>query len=142
MQFVLFNLSTRTYGVDITSVLEIILLQHSTPIPEMPNYMEGVINLRGKIIPVIDLKKFFNFPQTEQTDQNRIVIIEIKEAIFGMIVDEVQEVINITIGMIEAPPDAFADIDKRYIDGIVNRGEEVIVILNGQKILEERGIGT
>ena len=142
MQLVLFNLATRTYGMDITSVHEIILLQHSTPIPETPDYVEGVINLRGEIIPVINLKKFFNLPQTEQTDQSRIVVMSIKETVFGMIVDEVQEVINITGEMIEPPPVAFAGIDGGYIDGLANRGKDIIVILNGQKILEERGMGT
>lgn len=136
IQLVLFKLEVETYGVNIATVREIILTQHYTHFPEARSFVEGLINLRGKIIPVIDLKKLFDLKQKAKTDQNRIMVMDVKGVSFGMIVDEVLEVVYISREMIEPPPPAFNGIDGGFIDGIANKGGEIIVVLNTVKILE------
>jgi len=104
-QMVLFELGTETYGLDIATVHEIIRMQPITKVPKASFYVEGVINLRGRVIPVIDIGKRFGFDKTEKAKNNRIVVVKIKDTTLGIIVDAVTEVIRIPIDSIDPVSD-------------------------------------
>ncbi|MEW6172575.1 MAG: chemotaxis protein CheW [Bacillota bacterium] len=134
-QVVVFKLAGETYGVDIASVAEIIRMESITRVPRAPEFIEGVINLRGKIIPVIDLRRRFDLPKGEQSRQTRIIIVELGEMIIGMIVDAVLEVLRVPEESIEPPPAVINGVDVIYLRGIALREERMIILLNLEKIL-------
>ncbi|RPF42885.1 purine-binding chemotaxis protein CheW [Thermodesulfitimonas autotrophica] len=136
-QIVVFKLAEQTYGVDIGAVAEIIRMESITRVPRAPEFVEGVINLRGRIIPVIDLRKRFGLPEGEQTRQSRIIIVEIGGMTIGMIVDAVLEVLRIPAETIEPPPAVVDGVDVAYLRGIALWEERMIILLNLQKILYE-----
>ncbi|WP_334109540.1 chemotaxis protein CheW [Thermodesulfitimonas autotrophica] len=137
-QIVVFKLAEQTYGVDIGAVAEIIRMESITRVPRAPEFVEGVINLRGRIIPVIDLRKRFGLPEGEQTRQSRIIIVEIGGMTIGMIVDAVLEVLRIAAETIEPPPAVVDGVDVAYLRGIALWEERMIILLNLQKILYEK----
>lgn len=136
-QIVVFQLMGQVYGIDINAVFEIIRMESITKIPQAPHFVEGVIKLRGHVIPVIDLAKRFGLGQNEQTTNSRIVILEISEQTIGIIVDSVQEVLRIPINSIELPPPVVNGIDAAYIRGIAILEERLIILLDQNKILME-----
>ncbi|MEW6181600.1 MAG: chemotaxis protein CheW [Bacillota bacterium] len=134
-QVVVFKLAGETYGVDIASVAEIIRMESITRVPRTPEFIEGVINLRGKVIPVIDLRRRFDLPKGEQSRQTRIIIVEMGEMVIGMIVDAVIEVLRVSEESIEPPPAVINGVDVIYLRGIALREERMIILLNLEKIL-------
>jgi purine-binding chemotaxis protein CheW len=134
-QVVVFQLNNQTYGIDITSVIEIIRMEKITRLPRTPEFIEGIINLRGKVIPVIDLCKRFGLLSQEITGQSRIVIIQVNNATFGMIVDSVQEVLRIATSTIEPPPPMVGGVDAAYLRGIALLNERLVILLDHTKIL-------
>ena len=101
LQLVIFDLAAETYGVDIGSVREIIRMQETTKVPRTPDFVEGVINLRGKVIPVIDLRKRFGFKRAEATKDTRIVVVDIDGNDIGVVVDAVTEVLRLAADAVE-----------------------------------------
>jgi len=136
-QVVVFQLSEQTYGIDIASVYEIIRMEKITRVPRTPDFVEGVINLRGRIIPVIDLCKRFNLPDSEKTGSSRIIIVDVDGNTVGMIVDAVSEVIRVPVGSIEPPPAMIHGIDAAYLKGIAILDSRLIILLNLEKMLYE-----
>lgn len=136
-QLVVFQLSEQTYGIDIASVYEIIRMEKITMVPRTPDFVEGVINLRGRIIPVIDLCKRFNLTYTERSGSSRIIIVDVGGNTIGMIVDAVSEVLRITADSIEPPPPMVHGIDAAYLRGIAILDSRLIILLNLEKILFE-----
>ncbi|GAB6180141.1 chemotaxis protein CheW [Desulfotomaculum defluvii] len=136
-QTVVFQLMGQVYGVDINSVFEIIRMESITKIPHSPHFVEGVINLRGHIIPVIDLAKRFGLGQNEQSQDSRIIILEVSGQTIGVIVDSVQEVLRIPINNVEPPPPVIDGIESAYIRGIAILEEKLIILLDQNKILME-----
>ncbi|MBN1162082.1 MAG: purine-binding chemotaxis protein CheW [Dehalococcoidales bacterium] len=134
-QMVLFELGTETYGLDIASVHEIIRMQPITKVPKAPFYVEGVINLRGRVIPVIDIGKRFGFEKTEEAKNNRIVVINIKDTTLGIIVDAVTEVIRIPAESIDPVSDIVTSGQSDYLQGIAKLPEKMIIILALDKLL-------
>jgi purine-binding chemotaxis protein CheW len=134
-QLVIFNLANETYGVDISKVQEIIRLQDITKVPKTAQFIEGVINLRGNVIPVIDLRKRFSFSERENTNATRIVVVESGPYTIGMIVDSVSEVIRITEDSVEPPSNIMLDIDSDYILGVCKLNDRLIVLLDLSKVL-------
>ena len=134
-QLVLFELGTETYGLDIASVHEIIRMQPITKVPKAPFYVEGVINLRGRVIPVIDIGKRFGFEKTEDTKSNRIVVINIKDTTLGIIVDAVTEVIRIPAESIDAVSDVVTAGQSDYLQGIAKLPEKMVILLALDKLL-------
>ena len=134
-QLVAFQLSGQAYAVDIASVFEIIRISAITSVPRTPHFVEGVINLRGKIIPVIDLCKRFNLPQSEKTNASRIIIVEEEGNTIGMVVDGVSEVLSIPIDSIEPPPPMIHGIDAAYLRGISIIDGTLTILLNLGKVL-------
>ncbi|GAB6158058.1 chemotaxis protein CheW [Desulfotomaculum varum] len=137
LQIVVFQLAEQVYGIDINSVYEIIRMENITKIPRAPHFVEGVINLRGRIIPVIDLSRRFSLGQKERTQASRIIIVEVAGQTVGMIVDSVQEVLRLTLSAIEPPPPVVHGIDAAYLRGIAILEERLIILLDQDKILLE-----
>src|ERR1700704_6616574 len=117
-QLVVFQLGAELYGVDIARVHEIIRLQTITRVPRAPSFVEGVINLRGKVIPVVDLRRRFGLPLAEHTRAPRTVVVEIGDQVVGIIVDSVSEVLRISPSTIEPPSPVVAGIDSEYLPGL------------------------
>lgn len=134
-QLVLFELGTETYGLDIASVYEIIRMQPITKVPKAPFYVEGVINLRGRVIPVIDIGRRFGFEKTEEVKNNRIVVINIKDTTLGIIVDSVTEVIRVPVESIDPVSDIITSGNSDYILGIAKLPEKMVILLALDKLL-------
>ena len=136
-QLVVFDLSTESYGVDIGAVREIIRLQDITKVPRTPEFVEGVINLRGKVIPVVDLRKRFGLPAGEESKENRIVVVDIGAQDIGVIVDAVTEVLRIDTGSVEPPSSVITTADSEYLLGIAKLDSRLIILLDLEQVLTE-----
>ncbi|MBO2522076.1 MAG: chemotaxis protein CheW [Clostridia bacterium] len=123
------------YGVDIYRVREIIRVPAITRVPRAPEYVEGVINLRGGVIPVIDLRKRFGMEKGEESAERRIVVSELGNQTVGMVVDGVSEVLEVDEAEIDPPSEYVMTVDSQYITGIVKR-EKLIILLDLEKVLE------
>jgi purine-binding chemotaxis protein CheW len=134
-QMVLFELGTETYGLDISAVHEIIRMQPITKVPKAPFYVEGVINLRGRVIPVIDIGKRFGFEKTENDKNNRIVVINVQDTTLGIIVDAVTEVIRVPEDSIDPVSDIVTAGESDYLQGIAKIGDKMIILLDLDKLL-------
>jgi purine-binding chemotaxis protein CheW len=139
-KYLTFNLQRESYGIDVLVVREIIRLTSITAVPQMPHYVKGVINLRGKIIPVIDLRLRFGFGDVKDTDQTCIIVVQVKlpdgrSTQMGVIVDAVEEVINLTAGDIEETPDFGAKIQTDYIIGMAKVKGVVKTLLNIDRVI-------
>lgn len=134
-QLVIFELGTELYGVDIARVHEIIRPQNVTRVPRSPAFVEGVINLRGKVIPVVDLRRRFGLPSTEPTRASRIVVVEIGEQVVGIVVDGVSEVLRVGAATIEPPSPVVAGVDAEYIQGIAKLPDRLVILLDLDRVL-------
>ena len=134
-QLVVFDLAHEAYGVDIGTVREIIRMQDVTSVPHRPDYVSGVINLRGRITPVVDLRKRFNLPETEISRENRIVVVDIDGQDIGMIVDAVTEVLRISSDQIEPPSNMIAAGGSDYIVGIAKLESQLVLLLDLERVL-------
>ncbi len=137
IQLVVFQLARETYGVDINQVQEIIRMQAITEIPKTSAFIEGVINLRGRIIPVIDLHKRFKLPLIDTTSDTRIMVVELEQMTVGMIVDSVSEVLRLSTASIEPPPPVISSIDVDYLQGVGKWNDRLIILLDLEKVLKE-----
>ncbi len=129
-QLVVFDLASGLYGLDIGYVREIIRVQNVTKVPGTPFFVEGVINLRGKIVPVIDLRKKLNLDVVEQTAESRIVIVDVVNGQVGVIVDAVTEVLRIPVSSIESSTFIVAGNGSNHMNGIAKIGDKMIVLLD------------
>ena len=130
IQVVSFRLGGEEYGVDISGVQEIIRMVEITHVPRAPRFMEGVINLRGQLIPIIDLRTRFGMPRCEQTKSTRIVVTEIGSKKVGIVVDAVSEVINIPLDEVENAPDMIAGVGTEYIQGVGKVNGRLVILLD------------
>lgn len=137
-QFVIFTLGEEKYGVDILRVGTISEYLEITRVPNAPNYVEGMINLRGDIIPVINLKKRFNIPQTEFNEDTRIIIYSIDGVKIGFLVDEASQVLRIDADQIDPTPSILQGNGSDYISGVGKHDNGIIILLDFAKILSEK----
>lgn len=135
-KFLTFALGGEVYGIEIMYVTEIVGIQPITEVPELPEYVKGIINLRGKIIPVMDVRLRFKKKSVNYNDRTCTVVVDIGDISIGLIVDTVSEVLSIQEDEIVPPPDLKKG-GKRYIKGIGKTGSEVVLILDCDKILSE-----
>ena len=135
-RFLTFTLEDEVYGIEIKYVTEIIGIQSITKVPEVPDYVKGIINLRGKIIPVIDVRLKFGKQPMEYDDRTCIVVIDITEVSVGLIVDNVDEVLTIDDQDIAAPPANKTGFENKYIKGIGKAGERVQLLLDCERLLK------
>lgn len=136
-KFLTFSLGNEFYGIEIKYVTEIVGMQPITEVPELPEYIRGIINLRGKIIPVMDVRLRFKKPIREYNDRTCIIVIDIKDIAIGLIIDSVSEVMSIPEGDIVLPPGASQGLNNRYIKGIGKVGNDVKLILDCDKLLND-----
>lgn len=140
-KYLTFRMATEEYGLEILKVREIIGLTDITAVPRTPHYVRGVINLRGKVIPVIDLRAKFCMDSAEQTEETCIIVVEIsgqkKDALMGLLVDAVSEVLDIQEDQIEDTPDLGSGINTRFILGIGKVKSEIKILLDIDSVLAE-----
>ncbi|MCG0274565.1 MAG: chemotaxis protein CheW [Thermosediminibacteraceae bacterium] len=134
-QFVVFKLGQEEYGVNIMQVNTIERMMPITRVPKAPYFVEGVINLRGEIIPVIDLKKRFGLPPGEINGDTRIIIVNVDDLTVGMIVDSATEVVQLPQDAIEPAPSVVGSISSDFLEGVGKIGDRLLIILNLEKIL-------
>ena len=134
LQLVVFRLAQEEYGLPITKVQEINRLVPITKLPQTPSFVEGVINLRGRIIPVIDLRKRFQLGEKEESDDTRIIIVEVDGQTVGVTVDQVTEVVRLPGNAVEPPPPAFI-LEAQYVNGVGKLDNRLLILLNIDKIL-------
>ena len=141
VQLVIFKLATEKnvceYGIPITKVQEIITTNPPTILPQVPNFVEGIINLRGKIIPIIDLKKRFALSSTPTEGETRSIVLEMDGQIAGIVVDEVSEVIMVPGEKIEPPPAVIGGITAEYLTGIAKVNDRLLILLDADRILTD-----
>jgi purine-binding chemotaxis protein CheW len=130
-----FFLGGEEYGVDVRLVQEIIRLSEITQVPRAPQFVKGVINLRGRIIPVIDLKRKLALGEVEPTKQARIVVVKVRERLMGLLVDGASQVLKVPVSVIEAAPDEVVEIDASYIRGVAKLEKRLIILVDLQKVL-------
>jgi len=125
------------YGIPIIQVQEIINMTRPTRLPQAPDFVEGIINLRGNIIPIIDLKKRFSMGASEITSDTRSIVVEVDGQKVGIIVDEVSEVLRLANSEIEPPPAVIGGISAEYLTGVGKLGDRLLILLDMNKILNE-----
>lgn len=135
LQLVSFNLGDEEYGVDILKVQEINRMVHVTRVPRAPEFVEGVINLRGKVIPIVDLRKRFGLQAKAHDKNTRIIVVDIEGRTVGLIVDGVSEVLRLGMDTIEPPPSMVAGVDAEYIWGVGKLEDRLLILLDLAKVL-------
>jgi len=136
-KFLTFQIGKEEYGIEIKHVTEIIGIQNITDLPDMPDYVKGVINLRGKVIPVIDVRLRFSIKEREHDERTCIIVVNMDNTSVGLIVDQVSEVVDIADKEIEPPPRVQKNAGKRFIQGLGKIGSAVKILLDVQKLLFE-----
>lgn len=136
LQLVSFNIGPEEFGVDITKVQEINRMVEITKVPQAPNYVEGVINLRGKVIPIIDLRKRLGVEIRENDKNTRIVVVDMDGHVMGMIVDAVSEVLRIPASTIEPAPEIATGVNSEYIQGVAKLDDRLLMFLDLSHIID------
>jgi len=137
LQLVGFRVGKEIFGVPINLVHEIVRVPEITAVPDAPECIEGVINLRGKIISIVDLRKRFGETQIEPSRKNRILVAEIDHKMVGLIVDAASEVIRLAEAEIEAPPEVFEESDVKYVTGVGKLNGRLVILIDLTKILQK-----
>jgi purine-binding chemotaxis protein CheW len=137
LQLVTFTLRKEEYAVDILNVQEINRITEITQVPNAPFYVEGVINLRGKVMPVINLRKKFGLEDKETDDTSRIIIMDIQGVTNGLVVDSVSEVLRIPADIVEPPPPMSSDISSNFIKGVAKLEDRLIILIDIDMLLGE-----
>ena len=138
-QWVTFRLTDEIYGVNVMQVQEVLRLTEIAPVPGAPDYVLGIINLRGNVVTVIDTRKRFGLVANDVTDSTRIVILEVSGQVIGILVDSVAEVVNLRQSEIETTPNLGNDDNpgSKYIQGVHSRGDEILILVDVNKLLSE-----
>ncbi len=136
LQVVGFRIGDETYGVRISSVREIVRVPEITPVPSAPDIIEGVINLRGKIVPVMDLRKRFGRSDVQPDKKNRILVVELEGKLVGLIVNSASEVLKIAPSEIELPGNMFTDGESGYVTGVGKLNGRLVILLDITKLLQ------
>lgn len=139
-KYLTFYLAEEEYGIEILRVREIIGMMEITSVPQTPEYIRGMLNLRGKVIPVVDLRLKFGMEPTEQTEETCIIVVETEEAERGIIVDKVSEVLAIPADATEPPPYFGEEVDTSYIRGIGQSEGRVQMLLDIDRALSQSGV--
>lgn len=133
-QLVIFEVADEQYGVEISAVCEIISMRNITGVPKTPDFVEGVINLRSQVIPVVDLRRRLGMPRGERSRASRIMVVKIGQQTNGMIVDSVSEVLRIPSTVVEPPSSLVAGADSQFLRGIAKLQDRLIILLSMEEI--------
>ena len=137
-KFLTFRIGNEDFGIEISFVTEIVGIQKITEVPDMPGFVKGVINLRGRVIPVIAVRARFGLEPRAYDDRTCVVVVNINETAIGLIVDTVNEVLNIPADQVSPPPSVHTGASGRYIKGMGKVGETVKILLNVERLLLDR----
>lgn len=141
LKVIVFKLGHEEYGIDVDKVQTIERMMPITRVPKTYAFVKGVINLRGVVIPVIDLRGRFGLPEAEYTDQTRIIIVSANEMEVGFIVDSANDVIDLNTDLIDSPPDVVGGVKAKYLHGVARISEErLLVMLNLSEVLSRKEI--
>ncbi len=135
LQLVTFSIGDEEFGVDILKVQEIIRTMEITRVPKAPDFVEGVINLRGKVIPIIDLRRRFGMARRDHDKNTRIIVIDINNMIVGFVVDSVSEVLRISSSTVEPPPPVVAGVESEYIKSVGKLEDRLLIMLDLDRLL-------
>ena len=136
-QWVTFRLGEETYGINVMQVQEVLRMTEIAPVPGAPVYVLFIINLRGNVVTVMDTRQRFALPQREPDDATRIVIIEAEDQVVGILVDSVAEVVYLNQPEIESPPNVGNEESSRYIQGVANREEGLLILVDLNRLLTD-----
>ncbi|HLA75242.1 MAG TPA: chemotaxis protein CheW [Gammaproteobacteria bacterium] len=134
IQWVTFRLDNETYGVNVMLVQEVLRVSEIAPVPGAPDYVLGIINLRGNVVTVIDTRKRFGLAPRDMDDSTRIVIIEIEKQVIGILVDSVAEVVDLRMSEIETAPNVGNDESSKFIQGVATRDDELLILVDLNKL--------
>lgn len=140
LKVIVFALADEEYGVEVEKVKTIERMMPMTRVPKTFTFVKGVINLRGVVVPVIDLRGRFGLPEREYTDNSRIVIIAVDEMEVGLIVDSANDVIDVDSDAIQDPPEIVGGVRAKYLQGVAKLGDRLLVLLNLQEVLNKSEI--
>ena len=136
-RWVTFHMDNETYGINVTQVREVLRITEIAPVPGAPDYVLGIINLRGNVVTVMDTRKRFGLRSVENTDSTRIVIIEVEGQEVGILVDSVAEVIDIRQSAVEAAPNIGNDDASRYIQGVSSIEGQLLILVDLNRLLTD-----
>ncbi|MFG0313776.1 MAG: chemotaxis protein CheW [Phycisphaerales bacterium] len=142
LQLVSFSVANELFAVDILRVQEINRMMALTKVPQSPPSVEGVINLRGRIIPVLDLRVQFGFQKQEATEQTRIIVVEISGNTIGFIVDSVREVMRISSSIVDPAPQVGSSIDSSYVSGVAKLEDQLLIMLELENLLSPESLNS
>jgi purine-binding chemotaxis protein CheW len=137
LQWVTFQLEDETYGVNVMQVREVLRYSEIAPVPGAPDYVIGIINLRGNVVTVIDTRSRFGLIQGEITDNTRIIVIESERQVIGILVDSVAEVVYLRSSEIDTTPSVGSDESAKFIQGVSNRDGKLLILVDLNKLLSE-----
>ncbi len=137
IQWVTFRLDDEKYGIRVMQVQEVLRMTEIAPVPGAPDYVLGIINLRGNVVTVIDSRKRFGLAEAEVDDSTRIVIIEADKHVVGILVDSVAEVVDLKTSEIDAAPNVGNDDSSKYIQGVSSKGKELLILVDVNKLLSD-----
>ena len=137
LQWVTFKLQDETYGINVMQVQEVLRYTDIAPVPGSPDYVLGIINLRGNVVTVIDTRSRFGLEPAEVTDNSRIVIIEAERQVIGILVDSVAEVVYLKQSEVDTAPNVGTDESARFIQGVSNRDGELLILVDLNKLLSD-----
>jgi purine-binding chemotaxis protein CheW len=140
VQLAVFKVGGEEFAVDIMEIMEIIRPQKITKVPKAPAFVEGIINLRGKIVPVLEMRGRFGGEASGDPKHARIIIVKVEESLFGIVVDEVSEVMYLSRDLIDSTPDAVKGVDVEYLKNVGKVGDRLILILDTGKLLTKEEI--
>jgi len=135
LQLVSFKIGNEEFAIDILKVQEIIKIISITKVPNSPYYVEGVINLRGRVIPIIDLRTRLGLEKIAHNNETRIIVVELHGTIVGFIVDAVNEVLRISKSITEVPPDLVVGINSEFIESVGKLDDRILILINLEKII-------
>jgi len=135
VKVIVFRLKDEEYGVEVNQVKSIEKLEHITRVPRTPKFVKGVINLRGVVTPIIDLRNRFGIEEAPHTDSTRIIIVAVGELEVGLIVDAANDVIDIPVNAIEPPPEVVGGVEAAYLRGVAKLEKRLLILLNLDKVL-------
>ena len=137
LQWVTFRLENESYGINVMQVQEVLRYTEIAPVPGAPPYVLGIINLRGNVVTVIDTRSRFALPNTDTTDQTRIVIIEAENQVVGILVDAVAEVVYLRQSEIETTPNVGNDESAKFIQGVCHKNDELLILVDLEKLMSD-----
>ncbi len=137
LQYVTFRLDDETYGIDVMQIQEVLRYSEIAPVPGSPEYVLGIINLRGNVVTVIDTRRRFGLSDADITDTSRIVVMESGDQVMGILVDSVAEVVYLKTSEIEAAPNVGSEESARFIQGVCNKNGELIILVEFDKMLND-----